>query len=160
MSNNEVGEIYRRPWGEYQTLALESGFQVKILTILPGGRLSLQRHFQRTEHWVVVQGEPTLTIGDSKKVYHRDQVVYIPLEALHRIENLTDENCQLVEVQVGDYLGEDDIERIDDGWSRIYALGPDIVLVCYTGGGGQGAHRPTLLSHQGGGGRGRWPLFY
>ena len=118
MSNNEVGKVYHRPWGCYQTLALESGFQVKILTVSPGGRLSLQRHFQRSEHWVVVKGEPTLTIGETKKIVRRDEVVYIPLEALHRIENLTGEECQLVEVQIGDYLGEDDIERIDDVYGR------------------------------------------
>ncbi len=119
MENNEVGKLYERPWGSYQTLALESGFQVKILTIYPGGRLSLQRHFKRTEHWVVVKGEPTLTIGDTVKNYQRDDVVYIPLKAIHRIENSTDSSCQLVEVQVGDYLGEDDIERLDDVYGRV-----------------------------------------
>lgn len=118
MSNNEVGKIYERPWGTYQTLALESGFQVKILTVVPGGRLSLQKHFQRSEHWVVVNGQPTLTIGESKQVYQRDQVVYIPVLSKHRIENLTDTACQLVEVQIGDYLGEDDIERFDDVYGR------------------------------------------
>ncbi len=118
-SQNEVGQVYTRPWGTYQTMVLESGYQVKILTVLPGGRLSLQRHFKRSEHWVVVDGAPTITLGDMKKQYTRDQAVYIPLECLHRIENLTEQRCVLIEVQVGDYLGEDDIERIDDVYGRV-----------------------------------------
>jgi mannose-6-phosphate isomerase len=116
--NNEVGKIYSRPWGTYQTLALEEGFQIKILTVNPGGRLSLQRHFKRAEHWVVVKGEPTITIGETEKVYPVDTAVYIPLESKHRIQNFTDSPCQLVEVQVGNYLGEDDIERIEDVYGR------------------------------------------
>src|ERR1700738_1675856 len=112
MSNNEVGKVYQRPWGSYQTLALAAGYQVKILTINAGGRLSLQKHFQRSEHWVVVAGTPTLTVGDSSKVYQRNESVYISAESKHRIENFTQETCTLVEVQVGDYLGEDDIVRL------------------------------------------------
>ena len=67
ISQNEVGQVYTRPWGTYQTIALESGHQVKILTVLPGGRLSLQRHFKRSEHWVVVEGAPTITLGGDNK---------------------------------------------------------------------------------------------
>lgn len=118
MTNNEVGKVYHRPWGSYQTLALASGYQVKVLNIVAGGRLSLQKHFRRAEHWVVVAGHPTLTIGDTQKVYQRNDCVYIPIECLHRIENFTEEECTLVEVQVGDYLGEDDIVRIEDVYGR------------------------------------------
>lgn len=118
MSTNEVGVVYTRPWGDYRPLILAEGFQVKLLNINPGGRLSLQKHSKRAEHWVVVKGEPTLTLGESKKVYHRDQVVYIPIGEVHRIENFTEQSCQLVEVQIGDYLGEDDIERIEDIYGR------------------------------------------
>ncbi len=121
MTQNNVGEVYQRPWGSYQTLALADGYQVKILTIAPGGRLSLQRHFKRSEHWVVVAGSPTLTIGQEARAYQANEAVYIPVNCLHRIENLTDTTCQLVEVQVGDYLGEDDIERIEDVYGRIDA---------------------------------------
>ena len=116
--NNEVGQIYSRPWGTYQTLALETGFQIKILTVNPGGKLSLQRHFKRAEHWVVVKGDPTITIGETEKKYPVDSAVYIPLQAKHRIQNHTDSECILVEVQVGNYLGEDDIERIEDVYGR------------------------------------------
>lgn len=119
MSENEVGIVYERPWGSYQTLMLEQGFQVKLLTINPAGQLSLQKHFKRSEHWVVVKGSPTLTLGETKKVYQRDEVIYIPIGELHRIENLTQSVCQLVEVQIGDYLGEDDIERIEDVYGRV-----------------------------------------
>ncbi len=118
MSNNEVGKLYERPWGSYQTLAIEEDYQVKILTVQPGGRLSLQRHFKRAEHWVVVRGTPTLTIDGTVREYHRDEVVYIPLQSVHRIENLAKQACVLVEVQIGDYLGEDDIERLDDVYGR------------------------------------------
>ena len=118
MDANQVGVIYERPWGTYQTLALEQGYQIKVLTVNPGGRLSLQRHFKRAEHWVVVKGEPTITIDELEKSYPVDSAVYIPIESRHRIQNFTDEVCQLVEVQIGDYLGEDDIERLDDVYGR------------------------------------------
>ena len=116
--NNEPGKIYERPWGSYQTLALENGYQVKILNISAGGRLSLQKHFKRSEHWIVTKGTPTLTIGDEKKCYSPNQSVYIPQDTLHRIENFTEEPCTLVEVQIGTYLGEDDIVRIEDIYGR------------------------------------------
>ena len=117
--NNEVGKVYVRPWGTYQTTTLEPGYQVKVLTVNPGGRLSLQRHFKRSEHWVVVAGCPTISVGEEKNQYSRDQAIYIPVKSLHRIENLTDQLCVLIEVQVGDYLGEDDIERVDDVYGRV-----------------------------------------
>jgi mannose-6-phosphate isomerase len=115
---NDVGKIYERPWGTYQTLMLEPGFQVKLLVVNPKGQLSLQRHFRRAEHWTVVAGEPTLTVGDKVKVYQVDDHAYIPVETLHRIENFTGEIVKIIEVQVGDYLGEDDIERIEDIYHR------------------------------------------
>lgn len=118
MSTNEIGKRYERPWGSYQTLALEQGYQLKILTISPGGRLSLQKHTQRSEHWIVVAGTPTLTVAESKRVYQVDESVYIPKTCVHRIENLSDQLCVLVEVQVGPYLGEDDIVRIEDVYGR------------------------------------------
>lgn len=118
MQTNEVGKIYERPWGTYQTLALANGYQVKVLTIQPGARLSLQKHSQRSEHWVVVAGAPTLTMNDTRRHYHPNEYLYIPKEAVHRIENESTEVCTLVEVQVGDYLGEDDIVRLEDVYGR------------------------------------------
>lgn len=116
--NNEIGKTYERPWGSYQTLALAPGYQIKIINVHPGGRLSLQKHFKRSEHWVVVSGEPTLTIEEKTQVYRADESVYIPKESIHRIENLGEQTCTLVEVQVGNYLGEDDIVRIEDVYGR------------------------------------------
>ncbi len=118
MGNNEVGKIYERPWGSYETLRIENNYQVKVLIINPGGRLSLQKHFKRAEHWVVVAGSPTLTIDGVSRVYQINESVYIPREALHRIENFGSEPAKIIEVQVGDYLGEDDIVRVDDIYGR------------------------------------------
>jgi mannose-6-phosphate isomerase len=118
MANNEVGKIYSRPWGTYETLRIEENYQVKVLTIQPGGRLSLQKHFRRAEHWVVVAGSPTLTVNEHTQVYSVDDSVYIPREAIHRIENFADTVAKIIEVQVGNYLGEDDIVRIEDVYGR------------------------------------------
>ncbi len=118
MSHNEQGKIYQRPWGSYQTLFIEDNYQVKLLLINPGGRLSLQKHFKRAEHWVVVAGTPTLTINEQTKVYQVNESVFIAREAIHRIENFSEQVCKLIEVQVGDYLGEDDIVRLEDIYGR------------------------------------------
>jgi mannose-6-phosphate isomerase-like protein (cupin superfamily) len=118
MADNEAGKTYQRPWGSYQTLAIATGYQVKIITIVPKGRLSLQKHQHRSEHWIVAYGNPTLTLEDVKREYRVDEYIYIPQGALHRIENFSNENCVLVEVQIGGYLGEDDIIRIEDVYGR------------------------------------------
>lgn len=118
MALNEVGQKYTRPWGWYKTLEMMAGFQVKVIEVIPGGRLSLQSHEQRSEHWVVVQGVATVTVDDDKRDYRLNEAVYIPLRAKHRLENLTTEVVQIVEVQVGTYLGEDDIKRYDDVYGR------------------------------------------
>ncbi len=115
---NEIGEIYERPWGTYQTLCQDFGYQAKIICVKPEGRLSLQKHFKRSEHWVVVAGKPTITINDSTKEYKVGDYVYIPLEAVHRLENFTNEMVKIIEVQIGNYLGEDDIVRLDDIYHR------------------------------------------
>lgn len=118
MHNNEIGKIYERPWGSYETLRIENNYQVKLLTIKPGGRLSLQKHFKRAEHWVVVAGAPSLTVNDQTRVYHPNESVFIPLEAIHRIENFAADTAKIIEVQVGEYLGEDDIVRLEDIYGR------------------------------------------
>lgn len=118
MSINEVGKIYERPWGAYQTLAFGEGYQVKVITVNPGGCLSLQKHFKRAEHWVVVKGRPTLTIGEDISDYEANRHVFIPIEEIHRMENRTEEPVEIVEVQVGSYLGEDDIVRLEDIYDR------------------------------------------
>ena len=115
---NQVGTIYERPWGTYQTLAMAEGYQVKVITINPGGCLSLQRHFRRAEHWVVVSGTPSLTLGDSCRDYVVGESLYIPMEAVHRMENKQQNTAKIIEVQIGAYLGEDDIERLEDVYGR------------------------------------------
>lgn len=119
VTNNEVGKVYVRPWGNYQTIALGRNYQVKIITVNPGGRLSLQKHAQRAERWVVVQGRPTITIESSVKEYGINDAVFIPIGALHRLENFAaQELVVVVEVQMGEYLGEDDIVRVEDIYNR------------------------------------------
>ena len=115
---NQVGQIYERPWGTYKTIALQPGFQAKVISVQIGGQLSLQSHKHRAEHWVVVAGEPTITVNDSVKTYQTGEHVYIPKQAKHRLENHSNALVMIVEVQVGDYLGEDDIVRYDDIYGR------------------------------------------
>jgi len=107
-----------RPWGTYEDIDLEPEFRVKRIIVKPGGRLSLQRHARRSEHWIVVRGEATVTIGARVEVLHRNQSTYVPVGETHRLENRGEEPLHLIEVQVGDYVGEDDIERIEDVYGR------------------------------------------
>lgn len=107
-----------RPWGAYESLDAGPGFQVKHITVLPGHRLSLQRHAKRAEHWVVVRGTARVTQDDRVFDLQENQSTYIPPGARHRLENATDQPLHLIEVQSGSYLGEDDIERFDDVYGR------------------------------------------
>lgn len=110
-------KVYR-PWGSYDSIDFGKNFQVKRLTVNPGKKLSLQLHHQRAEHWVVVKGTATVTRGEEIFQLHENESTYIPVETRHRLENATDELLELVEVQSGNYLGEDDIERFDDDFGR------------------------------------------
>ena len=107
-----------RPWGWYETLALGPRFQVKQIMVPPGKKLSLQSHVHRSEHWVVVQGTATVTVDDEVKLVTENQSVYIPLGAVHRLENPGKVDLHLIEVQTGSYLGEDDIIRYEDVYNR------------------------------------------
>jgi mannose-1-phosphate guanylyltransferase/mannose-6-phosphate isomerase len=107
-----------RPWGWYETLALDSRFQVKQIMVPPGKKLSLQSHVHRSEHWIVVKGSATVTIDDTVKLVSENQSVYIPLGAVHRLENPGKVDLHLIEVQTGAYLGEDDIIRYEDIYNR------------------------------------------
>ena len=113
-----VGEEVFRPWGSFEGLGQGDGYQVKRLRVLPGETLSLQRHRRREEHWVVVSGAPVAERdGESHSLKIGDHIL-IPLGAVHRIHNPGKEPAELVEVQLGDYLGEDDIERFEDVYGR------------------------------------------
>jgi len=107
-----------RPWGWYESLVQDSGFQVKRLMVKPGGKLSLQMHHQRAEHWTVVRGTAYVTIGEREFELEHDQSTYIPVGTRHRLENRSETSLEVVEVQTGDYLGEDDIVRFDDQYGR------------------------------------------
>jgi mannose-1-phosphate guanylyltransferase/mannose-6-phosphate isomerase len=107
-----------RPWGSFHNVDAGKGYQVKRITVKPGGRLSLQKHARRAEHWVVVMGTATVTRGEEVVELHANQSTYIPIGMAHRLENRTEEELHLIEVQSGDYLGEDDIERLEDIYGR------------------------------------------
>ena len=109
---------FHRPWGWYETLSLGQRFQVKRIMVKPGGRLSLQSHVHRAEHWVVVEGTAKITVDKEVKLLTENQSVYIPLGAVHRMENPGKVNMFLIEVQTGTYLGEDDIVRYEDIYAR------------------------------------------
>jgi mannose-1-phosphate guanylyltransferase/mannose-6-phosphate isomerase len=107
-----------RPWGSYETIDSGEKFQVKRLTVNPGKKLSLQLHHQRAEHWVVVKGTATVTKGEEIFQLKENESTYIPVEVKHRLENATDQALEIIEVQSGSYLGEDDIERFEDDFGR------------------------------------------
>jgi mannose-1-phosphate guanylyltransferase/mannose-6-phosphate isomerase len=107
-----------RPWGSYQSIDQGARFQVKRIVVKQGGRLSLQMHHHRAEHWIVVRGTARVTINDDVKVVHENESVYIPIGAQHRLENPGKIDLELIEVQTGSYLGEDDIIRIEDDYRR------------------------------------------
>lgn len=107
-----------RPWGWFETLALADRFQVKRIVVHPGASLSLQSHHHRSEHWIVVQGTARVTVDDRVTLVTENQSVYVPLGAVHRMENPGKMPMVLIEVQTGAYLGEDDIIRYDDAYAR------------------------------------------
>ena len=107
-----------RPWGYYDSIDRGDRFQVKRIVVFPGGKLSLQKHFHRAEHWVVVRGTAEVTIGDERRVVQENESVYIPSGTIHRLANPGRIPLELIEVQTGSYLGEDDIVRIDDVYQR------------------------------------------
>jgi len=117
---NEATEHKRiyRPWGYYQGVDGGGRYQVKRIVVKPDGKLSLQKHFHRAEHWVVVKGTAEVTIGDQIRIVHENESAYIPIGSIHRLANPGKIPLELIEVQVGSYLGEDDIVRLEDVYRR------------------------------------------
>ena len=107
-----------RPWGSYESLATGPRFQVKRITVNPGAQLSLQMHYHRAEHWVVVSGTAEITNGDDVRLYTENQSTYIPLGTVHRLKNPGSIPLVIIEIQSGAYLGEDDIVRFEDAYGR------------------------------------------
>ncbi len=107
-----------RPWGSYTILDDNKNYKVKQITVRPGAKLSLQYHHHRSEHWIVVKGTATVTVGDETFELHQNESTYIPKESKHRLANNQKEDLVLIEAQVGTYLGEDDIVRLQDDYKR------------------------------------------
>jgi mannose-1-phosphate guanylyltransferase/mannose-6-phosphate isomerase len=107
-----------RPWGWYQRVDIGSRFQVKRIMVKPQGRLSLQKHYHRAEHWVVVRGTAEVTIDGAVQLVHENESVQLPIGCVHRLSNPGRIPLELVEIQVGSYTGEDDIMRFDDDYGR------------------------------------------
>jgi mannose-6-phosphate isomerase len=110
-----------RPWGYFVVLSDESDHKVKRITVYPDKRLSLQRHSRRSEHWVIINGRALVTLEDNEIPLKKGQSIDIPLHAAHRIRNIGQDNLIFIEIQQGEYFGEDDIERIEDDFGRIPA---------------------------------------
>jgi mannose-1-phosphate guanylyltransferase len=111
-------EVYR-PWGKYDSIDFGARDQVKRITVNPGQKLSIQKHFHRSEHWIVVAGTASVTNGDEVILVTEDQSTYIPLGTIHALENPGKIPLEMIEVQTGSYLGEDDIVRFEDRYGRI-----------------------------------------
>jgi mannose-1-phosphate guanylyltransferase / mannose-6-phosphate isomerase len=111
-------EKVERPWGHYEILKEGEGFKVKSIVVEPGQRLSLQRHKHREENWIVVQGIARVTVNNNVVDYKPGEHVKIPKGSIHRLENPEKGQVEIIEVQNGDYLGEDDIERLEDDYDR------------------------------------------
>lgn len=118
ISQAEIFPKDHRPWGWFESIALGERFQVKRISVKPGAALSLQSHTHRSEHWVVVEGTAKVTVGEEVKLISEGESVYVPLGAVHRMENPGKLPMLLIEVQTGAYLGEDDIVRYEDLYSR------------------------------------------
>ena len=113
----EHRRVYR-PWGYYQTIDAGDRYQVKRISVKPGASLSLQKHHHRSEHWVVVRGAADVTIGDERKLVHENESIYLPIGCVHRLSKPGLISLELIEVQTGSYLGEDDIVRLEDRYNR------------------------------------------
>lgn len=119
MANNyKKGDHDSRPWGTWEVLDSGDNFCVKKIKVIPGGKLSLQSHRFRAEHWIIVEGEAVVTLGDDKLNKKADESVYIPAETKHRIQNDSSAEVIFIEVQTGDNLDENDIIRYEDVYGR------------------------------------------
>ncbi len=117
----ELAEVHRlayRPWGSYEVLVNTEGYKVKRIVVKPGGRLSLQKHFHRNEHWIVVSGTALVTVDENRFLVRPNESTYIKMGQVHRLENEGKIDLVMIEVQVGEYTGEDDIVRIEDVYGR------------------------------------------
>ena len=110
----------RRPWGFYTVLLESLRYKIKKITVQPKQKLSLQMHYHRSEHWVVVRGTAKVYIGEAEKIIHEGESVFVPKSSVHRVENPGIVPLEIIEVQAGEYLGEDDIIRFEDDYGRLH----------------------------------------
>jgi mannose-6-phosphate isomerase-like protein (cupin superfamily) len=118
MSATNIEPTETRPWGSFTVLLDAPHTKVKSLAVNPGQRLSLQLHHKREEHWIVVKGQATITVGERTWAANTGEVIFIPMNTQHRLANLSDQPVELIEVQLGQYFGEDDIVRLQDDYQR------------------------------------------
>lgn len=116
--SNTLPESDHRPWGSFTILDKGEGYKVKRIEVLPGKRLSYQKHSQRSEHWMVVRGTGKVTLNDRDVIVNAGDAIDVPIGAAHRVENPCDEPLVFIEIQRGSYLGEDDILRLQDDYGR------------------------------------------
>ncbi len=118
-TNYKIGDKDTRPWGMWETIDVQDSFVVKRITVLPQGKISLQKHAHRAEHWVITEGEGIVTLDNTVETYHSNAHIYIPVGCVHRIENQSTSPLVFIEVQTGDLLDENDIIRLEDIYNRI-----------------------------------------
>ena len=116
---HHIHQTAHRPWGTYTILEDTPGYKIKRIVVKPGKRLSLQKHFHRSEHWIIVSGTATVTVGDKVEIVRPNESTYIKMGEIHRLENEGKIDVVLIEAQVGEYTGEDDIVRIEDDFKRV-----------------------------------------
>lgn len=115
---NQIGIIYERPWGTYRTIEQKNNYQIKHIIVFPHKRLSLQYHYHRDEHWTVISGYGVASVDGKDFPLEINDNVFIKKEKPHRMTNPTDTPMEFIEIQIGDYLGEDDIVRLEDDFGR------------------------------------------
>lgn len=108
-----------KPWGFYEVLAQSSGYKIKLIVVYPGELLSLQRHKNRMEHWYIIKGKAKIEIDGKNFSLQKGKSIDIPKFSWHRLSNPGDEKLEVIEIQTGNYLGEDDIERAEDRYGRV-----------------------------------------
>ena len=111
--------IEQRPWGQYEVLCEEADFKTKRITVLPGSAISYQSHARREERWTIVRGQGEVTLNDQVIQVQAGTSIHIPVGAKHRIRNTGTDSIEFIEVQIGSYLGEDDIQRFNDDYGRL-----------------------------------------
>jgi len=119
LNNNGSTPQEERPWGSFTTLEEGSGYKIKRIEVKPGHRISLQMHYHRSEHWIIVSGTAKVICGENIEILQSNQSTYVPQGTLHRLENPGVILLVIIEVQNGEYLGEDDIVRFQDDYARI-----------------------------------------